>query len=182
MRWRPLSYFALLSAAPLLVILMMWASSHEDQRDVKFGPLVSVGGTSFFGANLQSHRGGVWLQTLSASSATGATSRTHVNLLGVAVTSGDVLVGSPASYVHSIAVRVPYWFFAGVAAVLPLLWVRERRRQQRRFHAGHCPRCGFDLRITPDSCPECGLLIVRDTAGDNDESQASFNHLHRAPL
>ena len=55
---------------------------------------------------------------------------------------------------------VPHWFLAGVLAVLPggKLVHRRLRRASRRAAAGLCPACGYDLRASPERCPECGTL------------------------
>jgi hypothetical protein len=50
---------------------------------------------------------------------------------------------------------VPYWFLAALTgwSLVPVSLSLRRRLRKR---AGCCPGCGYDLRATPDRCPECG--------------------------
>ena len=49
-----------------------------------------------------------------------------------------------------------------ISLPLPLLSlglaVRNHLRDLARQRAGLCPGCGYDLRATPDRCPECGAV------------------------
>jgi hypothetical protein len=51
---------------------------------------------------------------------------------------------------------VPLWAVATALLVLPALRLASWRRRSRRARAGHCVTCGYDLRSSPDGCPECG--------------------------
>jgi hypothetical protein len=61
-------------------------------------------------------------------------------------------------------VQVPLWALTIVVGLLPAGTLRatwRRRREARRSQAGLCPACGYDLRATPERCPECGTIAAR---------------------
>jgi hypothetical protein len=60
------------------------------------------------------------------------------------------------SSIDVYAIWFPHWFLALILAVLPALRLRNIRRTRRRNRVGLCQRCGYDLRASPDRCPECG--------------------------
>jgi hypothetical protein len=62
-------------------------------------------------------------------------------------------------------VGVSHWLLAPIVLVLPVMWVRRFRRSRRLRRAGLCASCGYDLRATPERCPECGAVASASTRG-----------------
>ena len=48
---------------------------------------------------------------------------------------------------------------APVWCAIPFIWRNFASRQRRR--SGLCASCGYDLRATPERCPECGTIPAR---------------------
>jgi hypothetical protein len=63
----------------------------------------------------------------------------------------------PKAYLWELV--VPLWPVVALTALLPAF--RVWRWHRRRFAAGRCQKCGYDLRATPDRCPECGTIPTK---------------------
>lgn len=51
---------------------------------------------------------------------------------------------------------VPLWFIVLLLQIPTLFCLRAWRRERRLIRNNCCPACGYDLRASPDRCPECG--------------------------
>jgi hypothetical protein len=59
-------------------------------------------------------------------------------------------------------VALPWWFVFTAPSLLPAwrlgAWYLSQRQRRRASANKLCPSCGYDLRATPDKCPECGNI------------------------
>jgi hypothetical protein len=58
-------------------------------------------------------------------------------------------------------VRVPYWAFGTLGGATGSILLRcsiRHRIDNKRQGAQHCRVCGYDLRATPERCPDCGSI------------------------
>jgi hypothetical protein len=66
----------------------------------------------------------------------------------------------PQSWAHMTILVVPHWALVAASSPLPLAWVVRRWRTRGLRRQGHCRGCGYDLRASPDRCPECGRAVA----------------------
>jgi hypothetical protein len=100
------------------------------------------------------NRGGVW---------TDEWERSGVARLGfVATWQGDIDPTAGFGPVPQRGFAVPWWFLVAVFSLTPIrdvLGYWRTRWARAAPGAKPCPVCRYDLRATPDRCPECGHAL-----------------------
>jgi hypothetical protein len=57
---------------------------------------------------------------------------------------------------HATLITIPHWVLIIFALTPAAVQTRQLLLQRSRARRGCCLNCGYDLRGTPDRCPECG--------------------------
>ena len=70
-------------------------------------------------------------------------------------------------------VQMPHWFVMLALLAWPAKRATAHIRAQQTRRRGLCPACGYDLRATPDRCPECGTARSLERASNSINAPAT---------
>jgi len=82
-----------------------------------------------------------------------------VSILGFQTGHFDAYIGYAGNggKTHGDYLAIPIWFLLALFGFLPgRAVVRQLRERRHARRVGMCRVCGYDLRASPERCPECG--------------------------
>jgi hypothetical protein len=65
-------------------------------------------------------------------------------------------------------IPLPFLPLALILTAFPIFWSTRRIRHRRLARKNACLTCGYDLRATPNPCPECSTPVPKAPAGRAD--------------
>jgi hypothetical protein len=80
--------------------------------------------------------------------------RNAIQFLGAALFSWSH--GKEAAWI----VLIPCWMPVAILGGVAFFVLARRLYRRRRYKPGLCRKCGYDLRASPERCPECGTEIA----------------------
>jgi hypothetical protein len=69
--------------------------------------------------------------------------------------------GRGPTWIRTTFISVPHCLIAILFAICPSWWLLREQRRRAALRVGRCKTCGYDLRATPDRCPECGTVAAK---------------------
>jgi nitrate reductase NapE component len=107
-----------------------------------------------------------WLKRLGVDGAWWSDDRTVTPIVPFATTQATTTAATQVTATRThrrVCLLVPMWMALLPVASVALVAGWRVSRPRRRRRAGLCPACGYDVRATPDRCPECGNAVLRQT-------------------
>jgi 4-amino-4-deoxy-L-arabinose transferase-like glycosyltransferase len=161
---RAFNFSAVVSAVLFVAVCVLWARSHwRFDRWTRNGPNSTQSMMSMSGRLIHTRATAPGLTATGTSTLTGPPAGFH-SVVADPSSPQSIVLDYPSGFarVHIVnrwgtltILMVPYWSLVLLCALLPAWWLVSPRSLTK---AGHCPTCGYDLRATPDRCPECGAV------------------------
>jgi hypothetical protein len=82
------------------------------------------------------------------------------NFFGLRITQLFFHPGN-SGQMETVAAIVPLWMVVAATSLLPGVRLRKLYKSRHRQCENACIFCGYDLRATPDRCPECGIMPAK---------------------